>query len=107
MGSQKEKPHRDAAFVVNKWFNMNETLLITLLCAVLVVALMMAGLGVKMLVRKNGEFKRHCSGMDPYTGESAGCVCGKAVKARCEKRERYSPLEVNRNLMDEVEGGNQ
>ena len=47
---------------------MSKTLLITLLFAVAVVALMMLGLGIKMLVRKHGEFKRHCSGMDPYTG---------------------------------------
>ncbi len=81
---------------------MSKTLLITLLFAVAVVALMMLGLGIKMLVRKHGEFKRHCSGMDPYTGQSAGCVCRKATNAKCKENARYSPLEVNDNLMSET-----
>ena len=81
------------------------TFLITLLLALAFVALMMLGLGIKMLLTHRGEFKRHCSSMDPYTGERAGCVCGRAVQPRCEKKELYSPLEVNENLMDEVESG--
>ena len=80
------------------------TFLLTLLLALEVVALLMAGLGVKMIFKKHGEFKRHCSGMDPYTGKSAGCVCGKAANVKCKNQERYSPLEVNDNLMDEVRG---
>lgn len=78
------------------------TFLFTLICALAVVALMMAGLGVKMLCKKRGEFKRHCSSMDPYTGEHEGCVCGKAAHAKCNDRNRYSPLEVNGNLMEEL-----
>lgn len=83
---------------------MAGTILLTLLGTLAAVALLMAGLGIKMLVRKNGEFKRHCSGMDPYTGESAGCICGKAANAKCKKAKRYSPLEVNDELMDEIGG---
>lgn len=79
-----------------------KTMLLTLACALVAVALLMAGLGVKMIFRKHGEFKRHCSGMDPYTGKSAGCVCGKAANAKCKNKERYSPLEVNDNLMEEM-----
>ena len=81
------------------------TFLITLLLALALFALMMLGLGIKMLLTRRGEFKRHCSSMDPYTGERAGCVCGRAAQSQCEKKEHYSPLEVNENLMDEVEGG--
>jgi len=60
---------------------------------------MMLGLGVKVLFRKHGEFKRHCSSMDPYTGEKGGCVCGRAAKAHCDKEGGYSPLEVNENML--------
>jgi hypothetical protein len=81
---------------------MDKTIVITILCAVAVVALMMLGLGIKMFVRKHGEFKRHCSGMDPYTGESAGCVCHKAANVKCKEEDRYSPLEVNENLLSET-----
>ena len=78
------------------------TIVITILLAVGIVTLLMAGLGVKMIVKKNGEFKRHCSSMDPYTGQGAGCVCAKAANAKCKNAERYSPLEVNDNLMKEI-----
>ena len=40
--------------------------------------------------------------MDPYTGQGAGCVCAKAANAKCKNAERYSPLEVNDNLMKEI-----
>ena len=40
--------------------------------------------------------------MDPYTGQSAGCVCRKAANAKCKENARYSPLEVNDNLMSET-----
>ncbi len=78
------------------------TIVITLLFALAIVALLMLGLGVKMIFKKNGEFKRHCSSMDPYTGKSAGCICAKAPNAKCKNEERYSPLEVNENLMKEI-----
>jgi len=72
-----------------------------LLAAVAVVALMMAGLGIKMLVRKRGEFKRPCSNTDPYTGESSGCICGKAANAQCAGK-AHTPLEVNQELLKEL-----
>ena len=75
-------------------------LLYTLLCALAVVALMMLGLGIKVVCKNRGEFKRHCSNMDPYTGKGSGCVCGKAAQKRCDKVERYSPLEVNENMLN-------
>ncbi len=81
---------------------MIKILLITLLCALVIVAAMMLGLGIKMLLTKHGEFKRHCSSMDPYTGQSAGCICAKSPKVHCKEKERYSPLEVNENLMEET-----
>lgn len=76
--------------------------LTTLLLALALVALMFLGLGVKMIFKKHGEFKRHCSSMDPYTGKGGGCVCAKAANVKCKNAEKYSPLEVNNNLMDEI-----
>jgi len=80
---------------------MNQVML-TLLLAVGAVALMFLGLGVKMFFKKNGTFKRHCSSMDPYTGERGGCVCGKAANAKCKHQERYEPLEVNDELRSQL-----
>lgn len=56
---------------------MTKTILIVLVVAIAVVALMMAGLGVKMLFRKEEEFKRPCANADPKTGRCANCTCSK------------------------------
>lgn len=52
-----------------------KTILIVALIAVGVVALMMAGLGLKMLLHKEKEFKRPCANADPETGHCANCTC--------------------------------
>jgi hypothetical protein len=75
-------------------------IVIILVAAFVAELLMFAGFGVKMLLRRNGEFKRHCASRDPYTGESSGCVCAK--KSVCNDKPAYNPLDVNQNLMDEV-----
>ena len=54
-----------------------KTILIVLVIAVAVVGLMMAGLGIKMLLHKEKEFKRPCANADPTTGRCANCTCGK------------------------------
>ena len=77
--------------------------LIPLLGALAIVSLLMVGLGVKMIFLKKGEFKRHCSSVDPYTGERSGCVCGKTVMDNCKGAPKYHPLEVNKELMNEID----
>lgn len=54
---------------------MLKTILIALGVAVVVIALMMAGLGIKMLLHKEKEFKRPCANADPETGRCANCTC--------------------------------
>lgn len=56
---------------------MTKTTLTVLLIAVGVLALMMAGLGLKMLMHKEKEFRRPCANADPKTGRCANCTCGK------------------------------
>ncbi|MBP5326373.1 MAG: hypothetical protein J6Y98_00500 [Bacteroidales bacterium] len=77
---------------------------ILLLIVFSIVALCFAGLGIKIIVRKKGEFKRHCSSMDPYTGESSGCLCANKIESACNNRKQhpYQPLEVNNELMKEM-----
>ena len=53
------------------------TIIIVLVISVGVVALMVAGLGIKMLARKEKEFKRPCANADPKTGKCAHCTCGR------------------------------
>lgn len=54
-----------------------KTMLFVMIIAVAAVGLMMAGLGVKMLMHKEKEFKRPCANADPTTGRCAHCTCGK------------------------------
>ncbi len=58
-----------------------KTILIVLAIAVVVIGLMMAGLGIKMLTHKEKEFKRPCANADPKTGRCAHCTCGKKPTA--------------------------
>ena len=54
-----------------------KTILIILAIAVGIFALMRAGLGIKMLFKKEKEFKRPCTNADPKTGRCANCTCSK------------------------------
>jgi len=77
---------------------------IIFLLALSILALSLAGLGIKTLVLKNGELKRHCAGMDPYSGKRTGCVCAERMEGECADRKKhpYQPLDVNSNLMSEL-----
>jgi hypothetical protein len=50
--------------------------LTVLLIAILIVGLSIAGIAIKMFVKKDGEFKKSCGTTDPTTGDSIGCSCG-------------------------------
>ena len=52
-----------------------KTILIVAGIAIAVVALMMVGLGLKMLFRKEKAFRRPCANADPKTGRCANCTC--------------------------------
>ncbi|MBQ0016722.1 MAG: hypothetical protein KBT04_07045 [Bacteroidales bacterium] len=57
-----------------------KTFIIILIIAIAVVALMMTGLGIKMLFHKSEEFKRPCTNADPHTGRCPNCTCKKSKK---------------------------
>ena len=60
---------------------MMNTFLFAVIAAVVVMMLMMAGLGIKMLFKKSDEFKRPCTNADPRTGRCANCTCKKGKHA--------------------------
>ena len=91
--------------------NIAITAAIVFLC----LLLCLAGIGIKILVRRRGEFKRSCTSIDPYSGESAGCQCGKMLGEHtdhqgkdkapaCAERSKhpYQPLEVNKEFLKEL-----
>ena len=49
-----------------------------LIISVVLIGLAIAGIAVKMFLKKGGEFKKQCSSVDPVTGNRFGCTCGKA-----------------------------
>lgn len=58
-----------------------------ILISVVLVALAIAGIAIKMFLKKGGEFKKQCSSVDPDTGERFGCTCGKSDDGtNCENK---------------------
>jgi hypothetical protein len=53
-------------------------LLKVLIISIIFLGLAFAGFAIKILLTKNGEFKKSCSSIDPDTGQSYGCSCGSA-----------------------------
>ena len=48
---------------------------IIILTAIL-LGIAFAGFAIKILIQKDGEFKKSCSSVHPTTGERLGCACG-------------------------------
>lgn len=53
---------------------------------IIVLAIAFAGFAIKMFVKKDGEFKKQCSTIDPHTGKNLGCSCeGAPGDGSCRK----------------------
>ncbi len=46
-----------------------------LLLTIGLLAIAFAGFAIKMFFKKDGEFKKQCSTVDPQTGKNLGCSC--------------------------------
>jgi hypothetical protein len=53
-------------------------LLNVFIIAIIFIGIAFAGFAIKILLQKNGEFKKSCASIDPVTGERYGCSCGNA-----------------------------
>ena len=67
--------------IINSWLfhadSQNALLELKLiLLAIIMLALAFAGFAIKLIVKKNGEFKKNCSTVDPKSGKPVGCTCG-------------------------------
>ncbi len=47
-----------------------------LVITIILLALAFIGIGIKMLLKKGGQFEKHCSSVDPKTGNHLACSCG-------------------------------
>ncbi|MDD2530706.1 MAG: hypothetical protein PHN41_05700 [Bacteroidales bacterium] len=80
-----------------------ETLITLFLITAILLLLSFCFIGIKMFLKKGGEFKKQCSSVDPLTGERIGCTCGKkSVYDECKSPKKYSPLEINKELLEET-----
>ena len=58
-----------------------------LIISIVLIGLAFSGIAIKILFKKNGEFKKSCSSIDPETGQAYGCSCGKAEGGlECENK---------------------
>lgn len=68
-----------------------------LLLTVVALGIAFAAIAIKMFVKKDGEFKKQCSTVDPETGKNLGCTCsGQPGDGSCrkDKKENESPVLV-------------
>ena len=68
-------------------------LLKILLISIVFVGLAFAGFAIKILLTKNGEFKKSCSSVDPTTGERYGCSCGEGDGGEACENSRQSAVD--------------
>ena len=63
------------------------TFLLILVPALVIMAVVFAGIGIKMLVKKDGQFERKCAhSLDP----DAKCTCGGKGDGSCKKNKTAS-----------------
>jgi hypothetical protein len=53
------------------------------------IAVAIAGIAIKMFVRKDGEFKKQCATIEFETGERVGCVCTSERHEDCQYYELH------------------
>ncbi len=58
------------------------------------MAFAFAGFAVKMFFKKDGEFKKQCSSVNPKTGLAIGCVCGGEGDEKCKNKEKVNELKI-------------
>jgi hypothetical protein len=62
-----------------------------LIISIILIGLAFAGFAIKILLTKNGEFRKSCSSVDPSTGERYGCSCGNGDGGKtCENNRQTS-----------------
>lgn len=66
-----------------------------LLLTAILMGLAFAGFAVKMFFKKDGEFKKQCSSVNPKTGKAIGCVCGGEGDGSCQNKELVSKIKIN------------
>lgn len=64
-----------------------------LLITIIILGLAIAGIGIKMFVKKGGEFQKSCGSVDPDTGKRTSCSCGKSSEEQCKNKHKLEDVE--------------
>jgi hypothetical protein len=56
---------------------------IVLLICVVLILFVFVGLGIKLIVKKDGKFEKSCGSIDPKTGKKTSCSCGAQEEDKC------------------------
>lgn len=59
-----------------------------ILIAIVFLGIAMAGIAIKILIQKNGQFKKSCSSADPQ-GRRIRCSCGGEDDSSCENYQKH------------------
>lgn len=66
-----------------------------ILITVVLLAIAFAAIGIKMFLKKNGEFKKQCGSVNPKTGERIGCSCGATDGgSSCENKNQHDTSKI-------------
>lgn len=64
-----------------------------LIITIVLLGLAIAGIAIKMLVKKGGEFQKSCGSVDPHTGQRTTCTCGKTPEQTCDNKHKHQEVE--------------
>jgi len=64
--------------------------------SIILLGIGFAGIGIKMLFKKDYIFKKQCSTVDPNTGKRLGCACG---TGSCHNKETSEKATVKPKLV--------
>lgn len=64
-----------------------------LLVTIVLLGIAIAGIAIKMFVKRGGEFQKSCGSVDPDTGQRTTCSCGKSSDEMCKNKHKYQDVE--------------
>jgi len=64
-----------------------------ILITVILIGLAVAGIAIKMFLKKGGEFQKSCGSIDPDTGKRTSCTCGKQEDTTCKNKHSLDDVE--------------
>lgn len=64
-----------------------------IIITIVLLALSVGGIAIKMFVKKDGEFRKHCTGIEFEDGEKVRCFCNSEKHEDCQYYAQHHPEE--------------